>query len=116
MKKTLGFEIYFYNGFDKPNMVATSIGELVKNIEIYDNYNGDRTQELIDSLNEVCWDDVEGVNDVLSYYDMMISPSLEQLVDATMKWFPSNHFPYHLLIDFGTRGEIHDIVNKGYIG
>ena len=114
MNKTLDFKIYFYNGFNKPEIVANSIDELIKNVTIYDNYTGDKTDEMIEDLEAVYWDDIDEINEALSYYDMLANPTLEQLIDASLKWFPKKGFPYHLLEDFGTRGEIYSIVNRTY--
>ena len=114
MNKTLDFKIYFYNGFNKPEIVAHSVSDLVKNVTIHDNYAGDKTAELTEDLEAVKWNDIGGINEALSYYDMIANPNLEQLIDATLRWFPTNNFPYHLLEDFGSRGEIYSIVNRSY--
>ena len=114
MNKTLNFKIYFYNGFNKPEIVANSIDELIKNVTIYDSYTGDKTDEMIEELEAVHWNDIGEINEALSYYDMLVNPTLEQLVDTSMKWFNTREFPYHLLEDFGSRGEIYSIVNRTY--
>ena len=110
--KTLN--IYFYNGFSKPEVVATSVKELVSSVTVFDNYLGDKTPDMIEELDDVYWGDIEELNNVLSYYDMSINPNLEYLVELTLKWFTAEDFPYHLLSDFGTRAEIYDITMRTY--
>lgn len=114
MKKE--FNIYFFNGFSKPELVANSIDELLADVKIVDNYLGDVTEDLIDDLRYVNLDDLEDLNNLLYDYAMVANPTLEVLMDEFMsRWFENNRqYPYELLEDFGSRQDIYSILNRQY--
>lgn len=111
---TKELNIYFFNGFSKPELVATSIDELLDDVKITDNYLGDVTEDLIDDLRYVNLDDLEDLNSLLYDYAMVANPTLEVLMDEFMsRWFENNRqYPYELLEDFGSKQDIYSILNR----
>ena len=74
-------KIYFYNGFDKPKLLANSVDELFFDwdLKITDNYRGDLTLELISDLKELRSTeyDIEDLNFILNDYSMFADPKLK---------------------------------------
>lgn len=122
VRNTDNVSIYFYNGFDKPELMAKSFLDLME-ITITDNYLGDKTAEMLEELNEYCvfqnnsylvpyeWEEVKTI---LADYGLFLEPGLDELVEVTLTWFSKNAFPYHLLEDFGKSWQIDELLTRVY--
>lgn len=101
MAKYPKFKAYFYNGFNKPKLVATCITHLERGVKLHDNYLGDMTSELKDEIKafkqgKQSFDDLKNS---LSYMNILINPTYEELVDYSRQWF-GNDTPNHHFEDF----------------
>lgn len=115
MQKIKEFNVYFYNGFGKPELVAVSRDQLENEVIIQDNYLGDLSEDLREELKYVHFGDIEELNSVLYDYGMVVNPSLQDLVENFgLCWFDKDSFPYEQLSDFGTPEEIFEITNRNY--
>jgi len=77
-------KVYFYNGFNKPVLMANTIDE-IKNIHIYGNYLGDVSNELLGEI-DYYKNDLEGLTESLAYYDLYINPTLKQLQEVNRSY------------------------------
>ena len=94
--KNLKFKAYFYNGFNEPKLIATSITALT-NINITDNYLGDCTCELRDYISEYKrTHDFDGFVCDLTYLGIWINPTKPDLMNVNKSWFSSNSLETHL--------------------
>lgn len=94
--KYLKFKAYFYNGFNEPELIATSITDLTK-INITDNYLGDCSSELRDYIADYKRNhDFDDFVNNLTYLDIWINPTKAELMDANRSWFPSDSLETHL--------------------
>lgn len=101
MAKYPKFKAYFYNGFNKPKLVATCITNLERDVKLHDNYLGDMTWQLKDEIKafkkgKQSFDDLKNS---LSYMNILINPTYEELVDYSRQWF-GNDTPNHHFEDF----------------
>lgn len=101
MAKYPKFEAYFYNGFDKPKLIATCITNLERDVNLHDNYLGDIAYELKDEIKafkqgKQSFDDLKNS---LSYMNILIDPTYEELADYSKQWF-GNDTPKHHFEDF----------------
>lgn len=48
-------KFYFYNGFNKPELLASNLKELENNLNITDNYLGNVTNETIEEIKELLY-------------------------------------------------------------
>lgn len=101
MAKYPKFKAYFYNGFNKPKLVATCITNLERDVKLHDNYLGDMTSELKDETKafkqgKQSFDDLK--NSLLDM-NILIDPTYEELVEYSKRWF-GNDTPYHHFEDF----------------
>lgn len=80
---------YFYNGFNKPKKVASSVKEL-KELTLTDNYLGDVTSEFLEEL-EYC----VKYNDFteLEYYGIYYNMNNEKVKEVALSWFGQNNIP-----------------------
>ena len=94
MKRLNG--IVSYSGFNEPELLADSLTELIANIEIESNYQGDVTdvftESLIDELEyngvtvdipikDLTADQLDNLNAELSGYGIYIRPTISELQD-----------------------------------
>lgn len=95
MKK---FKAYFYNGFGKPKLLATSITGLLRDVTISDNYLGDLTSEMRSEVKgyKNGKQSFEDLSSSLEYYNIYINPTFNSLVEVSKTWFgndtPLEHF------------------------
>lgn len=96
-KKYPSFKAYFYNGFGKPELLATNVTQLLTDVKISDNYLGDMTAEVRtivrDFKNNL---DMESFKEELGYYQIFINPSLEELREENRRWFNSGSLDTYL--------------------
>lgn len=118
--QTETFNIYFYNGFEEPKKLTNHLSD-VKDIVIEDNYVGDLTPFFAEDMKENGYlVGIEGqeakndFNEVLSGYNMILNPDVEDLVLMAQSWFDSSSIPYHHFRDFGTDEQVYDIWNRRY--
>ena len=109
-------KIYFYNGFDKPELIAASLNELKNNCAVSDNYLGDKTEEFREELKEFSKhpEFYDGINDALGSYNIIVDPTLKELINWTTSWFgwSKTSFPFDYLSDFGSKDEIYTVLKK----
>ena len=101
MRKYGKFKAYFYDGMNKPKLVATSVSGLLRDVKISDTYIGDVTKEMRldvraykegqDSFQYFC--------EHMTYYNIYIDPTLDTLKEAARQWF-GNDLPLHHFADF----------------
>ena len=107
---------YFYNGFGKPELIATTWKELKNDFTVSDNYLGDKTEEFREELKEFSKhpEFYDGINDAIGCYGVIVNPTLKELVDWTTAWFGWSEadFPFNFLSDFGSRDEIFAVLKK----
>ena len=101
MAKYPKFKAYFYNGFNKPKLVATCITNLERDVKLHDNYLGDMTSELKDEIKafkqgKQSFDDLK---ESLLDMNILINPTYEELVEYSEQWF-GNDTPNHHFEDF----------------
>lgn len=101
MTKYGKFKAYFYNGFDKPKLVATSVTGLLRDIKISDTYQGDMTKEMRAEVKAY----KEGKNtfqelkNYLKDFSIFIDPTYAELKEASRQWF-GNDTPEHHFTEF----------------
>lgn len=100
MAKYPKFKAYFYNGFNKPKLVATCITNLERDVKLHDNYLGDMTSELKDEIKafkqgKQSFDDLK--NSLLDM-NILIDPTFKEVVEYSKQWF-GNAIPYHHFVD-----------------
>lgn len=94
MKRLNG--IVFYTGFSEPDLLAESFRDLVSEVVIESNYNGNVTNEFLEvlteelhfigltidtPLNELSAEQCDGINEVLPVYGIYVRPALSELQD-----------------------------------
>lgn len=96
------FKLYFWSGFGKPELVATSLTSLMKDVHISDNYLGDATTDISalvraykDNQKNTTWDDFV---EELESYNLYMDPDYSKFVDVSRQWFDIT--PSHLLNEF----------------
>ena len=101
MTKYGKFKAYFYNGFDKPKLVATSATGLLRDVTITDTYQGDVTKEMRLEVKAY----KEGQNsfqefkEYLQDFNIFIDPTYLELKEAARQWF-GNDIPEHHFTEF----------------
>ena len=101
MTKYGKFKAYFYNGFDKPELVATSVTGLLRDVTVSDTYQGDLTKEMRAEVKAY----KEGKNsfqefkDYLQDFNIFIDPTYAELREASRQWF-GNDTPEHHFTEF----------------
>ena len=98
MKKE--FNVYFWNGFGKPEKMATSITGLLRNVTISDNYTGDVTTDMRQEIRyyKSGKQSYEDMIYGLSSFDLYVNPTLETFKEVSRRWFDTT--PMHLLTEF----------------
>lgn len=94
MKRLSG--IVFYTGFNEPELLAESLCDLVSEVVIESNYNGNVTNEFLEvltevlhfygltidtPLNELSAEHCDNINAELSDYGIYVRPTLSELQD-----------------------------------
>lgn len=101
MTKYGKFKAYFYNGFDKPKLIATSVTGLLREVKISDTYQGDMTKEMQAEVKAY----KEGQNsfqefkEYLQDFNIFINPTYTELKEASRQWF-GNDTPEHHFMEF----------------
>lgn len=101
MTKYGKFKAYFYNGFNKPKLVATSVTGLLREVKISDTYQGDMTKEMRAEVKAY----KEGQNsfqefkEYLQDFNIFINPTYTELKEASRQWF-GNDTPEHHFMEF----------------
>lgn len=101
MTKYGKFKAYFYNGFNKPKLVATSVTGLLREVKISDTYQGDMTKEMQAEVKAY----KEGQNsfqefkEYLQDFNIFINPTYTELKEASRQWF-GNDTPEHHFMEF----------------
>lgn len=94
------FKAYFWNGFGRPELIATSITGLLKGVKISDNYTGNATRDMRYEIKQykAGKQSYSDMVDALSYYDIYINPTYETFEKVSKRWFDET--PTHLLTEF----------------
>lgn len=97
MKK---FKLYFWNGFGEPELVATSLTGILRDVRLSDNYIGDVTSEIRGlardyKRNELSWGELALE---LESYNLYMNPTYETFKEISRQWF--DEAPSHLLKEF----------------
>lgn len=96
------FKAYFYNGFDKPKLLATSVTGLERNVKITDSFMGDRTSDI--RLEVRCYKNgqntFEEFCEYLEDFNIYIDPNFEKLIGISHQWFLKGREPLHHFEDF----------------
>ena len=87
------FKAYFYNGLAEPELIATNSKEL-KGVAISDNYSGNVTPYLIESIN-YC-NTISELSEELLDYDIYINPTKKDFIEANKAWFDKNSLETYL--------------------
>lgn len=101
MTKYGKFKAYFYNGFYKPKLIATSVTGLLREVKISDTYQGDMTKEMRAEVKAY----KEGQNsfqefkEYLQDFNIFINPTYTELKEASRQWF-GNDTPEHHFMEF----------------
>lgn len=80
---------YFYNGFDKPEKIASNLKEL-KKITLSDNYLGDVTCDFLEELKSCIKSDNF---EVLEYYNIYYNMDNKKVEEVALSWFEKNQIP-----------------------
>ena len=95
MKNTQNLKAYFYNGFSKPELLATSIAELLTDTKIEDTFLGDVTEQLREEV-EANKNSLQDLKEALQYFDIYVNPTYKELRETSRQWFgddiPEHHF------------------------
>lgn len=94
------FKAYFWNGFGSPELIATSITGLLKDVKISDNYTGDATKDMRYEIKQhkAGKQSYSDMLDALSYYNIYIDPTYKTFCEVSKQWFTET--PKHLLTEF----------------
>lgn len=92
MKKQ--FDVYFYNGFNAPKKITTSITGLLRDVRISDNYLGDATSDIREYVRDYKQNttikSIDELNEQLSYYNLIVNPTIDDFRKLNRAWFQSD--------------------------
>lgn len=74
-------KIYFYNGFEKPLLLAENLKEF-KNITISDNYFGDVTADVLEIVRDC--KNIEELKEELASYQIFVNPNYLDFYDFNL--------------------------------
>lgn len=84
------FDIYFYNGFNEPKLVAKSIEEFEVGVKvtghslILDSIGSDLTDEIVENLKEYKQGKI--YNEEIGG-DIIVNPTIKELIAMNKRWF-----------------------------
>lgn len=91
------FEAYFYNGFTKPQLLATNVTQLLTDVTISNNYLGDCTSDMRCVVKEFKQSlDIETFKSDMMDYQIFINPTLDDLREENSRWFDRNNLNVYL--------------------
>lgn len=81
-------KFYFYNGFNKPELLASNLKELENNLNVTDNYLGNVTNETIEEIKELLYY-YNSIEEMQQYNDnvfncIWIDPTYNNLKDYNL--------------------------------
>lgn len=74
-------KIYFYQGFSEPHIVANSLNELIKDVNVSDGYIGSVNEEIKEEIELYAIDDYEYLKSSLTDYGLYIDPVKSDFYD-----------------------------------
>jgi len=96
------FKLYFWNGFGNPELVATSLTGVLRDLHVSDNYLGDVTPDIRALVREYKasqtskgWDNLI---EELEGYNLYMNPTYNTFKNVAQQWFDDT--PSNLLKEF----------------
>lgn len=93
IKDSQKIQVYFYNGFQAPKLIAKNLKEL-KAVTLSDTYRGDVTEELLEVI-EDCGN-VDDLREELAYFDMYVNPTKRDFIEANKSYFDCDSLETYL--------------------
>lgn len=98
MKKQ--FDVYFYNGLNAPEKITTSITGLLRDVNVSDNYLGDVISDIREYVRDYKQNttikSIDELNEQLSYYNLIVNPTIDDFRKFNSEWFQSNELNTNL--------------------